>query len=77
MRRFIGQSKFSGDGRRQHIRFELFAREYENGRCSLPTDFNAITVTDIRRMLSEALLPLDFTTELISFKLGTAPIHRS
>ncbi|WP_243681177.1 EAL domain-containing protein [Lacticaseibacillus manihotivorans] len=69
MRRFIGQSKFSGDGRRQHIGFELFAREYENGRWSLPTDFNAITATDIRRMPSEALLHLDFTTELISFNL--------
>ncbi len=69
MRRFIGQSKFSGDGRRRHIGFELFAREYDNGRWSLPTDFNAITATDIRRMLSEALLHLDFTTELISFNL--------
>ena len=69
MRRFIVQAKFSGDGRRQHIGYELFAREYEDGRWSLPADFNAISAIDIRRMLSEALLHLDFTTALISFNL--------
>lgn len=69
MRRFIGQSKFSGDGSRQHIGYELFAREYEDGQWSLPGDFNTISAIDIRRMLSEALLHLDFTTKLVSFNL--------
>ncbi|WP_127848536.1 EAL domain-containing protein [Lacticaseibacillus hulanensis] len=68
--RFFGQPKYHlTDPSGTPIGYELFVREWRNDRWELPTDFDALTTSQIYRLLSQTVGALPQDTELVSFNL--------
>ena len=76
---FFKQPKFSGvtANDQQPVGYELFIREYQDHRWVLPTDFDAITATEIESLLTTTLSQVPETIQLISFNLEQSQFIQS
>jgi EAL domain-containing protein (putative c-di-GMP-specific phosphodiesterase class I) len=78
MLRFLGQPKFHlQDATGTPIGYELFVREYRNGRWVLPCDFNALTAAQMTELLADSIAALPKDLEMISFNLEQSQFIRS
>lgn len=70
MYRFFGQPKYAGFGHGQSpIGYELFIRQLVNGQWVLPTDFNDITAETLHQLLTDVILTMHQSVEMLSFNL--------
>lgn len=70
MYRFFGQPKYAGVGHGQRpIGYELFIRQLVNGQWVLPTDFNDITAETLHQLLTDVILTMHQSVEMLSFNL--------
>ncbi len=68
-RKFFGQPKFSGEGVTAPVGYELFVREFNDGRWVLPDDFNSITADELEHLLLDAIHRLPDEVSILSFNL--------
>ncbi|WP_461243103.1 EAL domain-containing protein [Secundilactobacillus muriivasis] len=66
---FYGQPKFALADSKTAIGYELFIREYQGDRWTLPDDFDTITSATIETLLNKTVQKLPTTTTLLSFNL--------
>ncbi|KRM87215.1 EAL domain-containing protein [Lacticaseibacillus thailandensis] len=71
MYRFFGQPKYAGTNNttRNLIGYELFIRQYVDGRWLLPQDFNGITADTLQHLLMDVVLTMHESVEMLSFNL--------